>query len=225
MKTKLFLLILSLFLISGATAQVKMNRTSEEPASMAKSKSFINRHGLAMAVKYGAKVGVNLSNMNSNMTFDPEFSMGTGFQVGGFVNLHWGQRTASSLPGTGLWGVQPEVLFSSQKVKSVGGDITMNYIKVPVMLKVYPLSALSFEVGPEFSYLLSVSPSSVKVDGATVAVGDCKGFDFGLGVGAAYELEFGLVIGARYSFGTKDLGENLKWKNNSNIQITAGWLF
>lgn len=57
------------------------------------------------------------------MTFDPAFSMGTGFQIGALVNFHWGQRTASSLPGTGLWGLQPELLFSNQVIKSDGGDV------------------------------------------------------------------------------------------------------
>ena len=101
----------------------------------------------------------------------------------------------------------------------------MNYIKVPVMLKVYPLSALSIEIGPEFSYLISSSPETVDLDDATVKVGDCKGFNFGAGVGAAYEFDFGLMIGARYSMNFTDLGKNLMWKNNSNIQISAGWLF
>ena len=163
--------------------------------------------------------------MSNDMTFDPAFSMGTGFQIGALVNFHWGQRTSSSLPGTGLWGLQPELLFSNQVIKSDGGDVKLNYIKIPLMLKVYPLARLSVEVGPEFSYLISSSPESMKVDGATIKVGDCKGFNFGAGVGAAYEFNFGLMVGARYSMGFTDLGKNLKWKNNSNIQITAGWLF
>ena len=117
------------------------------------------------------------------------------------------------------------LLFSNQVIKSDGGDVKLNYIKVPVMLKVYPLARLSVEVGPEFSYLISSSPKSMEVDGATVKVGDCKGFNFGAGVGAAYEFNFGLMVGARYSMGFTDLGKTLKWKNNSNIQITAGWFF
>ena len=208
---------------TSALAQVKVDRgTGSKGTETVSSK---NRHGSALSIKYGVKAGVNLSNMSNDMTFDPGFSMGTGFQVGALVNLHWGQRTESSLPGTGLWGLQPEILFSNQVIKSDGGDVKLNYIKVPVMLKVYPLSRLSVEVGPEFSYLISASPESLNVDGATVKVEDCKGFNFGAGIGAAYEFNFGLMVGARYSMGFSDLGKNLKWKNNSNIQISAGWLF
>lgn len=224
MKKKLiFALGLFLALSTSALAQVKVDRGTGSKGT--ESVSSKNRHGSALSIKYGVKAGVNLSNMSNDMTFDPGFSMGTGFQVGALVNLHWGQRTESSLPGTGLWGLQPEILFSNQVIKSDGGDVKLNYIKVPVMLKVYPLSRLSVEVGPEFSYLISASPESLNVDGATVKVEDCKGFNLGAGIGAAYEFNFGLMVGARYSMGFSDLGKNLKWKNNSNIQISASWLF
>lgn len=225
MKKKLiFALGLFLALSTSALAQVKVDRGTDSKGTET-VKSSKNRHGSALSIKYGVKAGVNLSNMSNDMTFDPGFSMGTGFQVGALVNFHWGQRTESSLPGTGLWGLQPEFLFSNQVVKSDGGNVKLNYIKVPVMLKVYPLSRLSVEVGPEFSYLISSSPKSLKVDEATVKIEDCKGFNFGAGIGAAYEFNFGLMVGARYSMGFSDLGKNLKWKNNSNVQITVGWLF
>lgn len=225
MKKKLILALgLFLTLSTSVVAQVKVDRGTVSKSTET-VKSSKNRHGSALSIKYGVKAGVNLSYMSNDMTFDPGFSMGTGFQIGALVNFHWGQRTESSLPGTGLWGLQPEILFSNQVVKSDGGDIKLNYIKVPVMLKVYPLSRLSIEVGPEFSYLVSSSPESLNVDEATVKVGDCKGFNLGAGVGVAYDFNFGLLVGVRYSMGFTDLGKNLKWKNNSNIQITAGWLF
>lgn len=222
---KIFIVAICLVLSLGsAVAQVKVDRGYGQSIETAGKKSA-TRHGATLAIKYGVKAGVNLSNMSNDMTFDPAFSMGAGFQIGALVNFHWGQRTASSLPGTGLWGLQPELLFSNQVIKSGGGNVKLNYIKVPVMLKVYPLARLSVEVGPEFSYLVASSPEYVKFDGAVVKVGDCNGLDIGLGVGLAYELNCGLMFGARYSTGFVDLGENLKWKNSNNIQITAGWLF
>lgn len=226
MRKKLFILAVSAFLaLSNVMAQVKIDRGYGNPKTETDGRLVTKRHGSALAIKYGVKAGVNLSNISNDMTFDPGFSMGTGFQIGALMNFHWGQRTASSLPGTGLWGLQPEVLYSYQAIKSDGGDIKLNYIKIPVMLKVYPLSALSIEVGPEFSYLLSSSPDFLKLSDANVKVGDCKGFNWGIGVGAAYEFDFGFMVGARYSIGLTDLGENLKWNNNNNIQVTVGWLF
>lgn len=223
MKKRIACLAIGVFLaLNGGMAQVKVDRGYGKHS---KGTVSMQKHGSALAIKYGLKVGVNFSNMSNDMSFDPGFSMGTGFRAGALVNFHWGQRTASSLPGTGLWGLQPEVVYTNQVVKSDGGEIKLNYLQVPIMLKVYPTTSLSFEVGPELSYLLSTSPSSLQVGGADVKMGDCKGLVMGAGVGASYEFSFGLLLGARYSLGFTDLGKNLKWKNNSNVQVTAGWLF
>lgn len=226
MTKKIFLMSLALVLSLGIFAQVRVNRDygTENNGSRNESRSE-KKHESTLAIKYGVKAGLNMSTMSNDMAFDPGFSMGMGFRVGGLVNLHWGKRTANSLNGTGLWGLQPEIIFSNQVVKSDGGDVKMNYIQVPIMLKIYPISALSFEVGPEFSYLLSTSPDTMATDGAELNVGDCKGLTMGAGVGVAYELDFGLTIGARYSLGFTEMAKNLKWKNSGNIQVTVGWLF
>ena len=96
--------------VSSVFAQVKIDRGYGNSQTEKTGKTTLKRNSV-LVIKYGVKAGVTLSNMSNNMTFDPEFSMGTGFQAGALINLHWGQRTASSLPGTGLWGLQPEILF------------------------------------------------------------------------------------------------------------------
>lgn len=226
MTNKIFLLSLALVLSLGAFSQVRVNRDYGTENNSSRNESLSGKkQESTLAIKYGVKAGLNMSTMSNDMSFDPGFSMGMGFRVGALVNLHWGKRTANSLNGTGLWGLQPEIIFSNQVVKSDAGNIKMNYIQVPIMLKVYPTSALSIEVGPEFSYLLSTSPDTMAADGAEINVGDCKGFNMGAGIGAAYELDFGLAIGARYSLGFTDMAKNLKWKNSGNIQVTVGWMF
>lgn len=225
MTKKIFLLSLALVLSLGVFSQVRVNRDYGTENTSRNESRFEKKHESTLAIKYGVKAGLNMSTMSNDMSFDPNFSMGMGFRVGALVNLHWGKRTANSLNGTGLWGVQPEIVYSNQVVKSDGGDIKMNYIQVPIMLKVYPTSALSFEVGPEFSYLLSTSPDTMAADGVEFTIGDCKGLTMGASVGVAYELDFGLAIGVRYSLGFTDLAKNLKLKNSNNIQVTVGWLF
>ena len=220
----IIIIVLLAICASGVKAQVKVDRgyiNGEQRTERVKTQ----RRGSQLAIKYGVKAGVNLSTMSNSMEFDPGFGMGAGFRIGAVANFHWGQRTANSLPGTGWFGLQPEVMYSYQSVKSDGGNINMSYLQVHVMLKIYPLAALSVEVGPEFNYLISTSPKEMSVDGATVNVGDCKGFNMGVGVGAAYEFKMGLMVGARYSLGFTDMAKNLKWKNNGNVQVTLGWLF
>ena len=224
MQKKFLLAVIGLLLAFGLDAQVKVDRGYGNDGKRTEREDR-TRKGSQLAIRYGVKAGLNLSTMSNDMEFDPGFGMGTGFRIGAVANFHWGQRTATSLPGTGWFGLQPEVMYSYQSVKTDDGNINMSYIQVPVMLKVYPLSALSIEFGPEFNYLISTSPKEMTVDGATVKVGDCKGFNMGVGIGAAYELKMGLMFGARYSLGFTDMAKNLKWKNNGNIQVTVGWLF
>lgn len=206
----------------SAMAQVTVNRGNYS-SQQQKETSFSDK-GSGFLMKYGVKAGLNMTSMSNDMAFDPGFGMGVGFRVGGFLNMRWGYRTENSLKGTGLWGFQPELMYSNQAVKTDAGDIKMNYIAVPLLLKVYPTTALSIEVGPEFSYLISTSPSTMAVDGAEIKVGDCKGMNVGLAAGLAYDFEMGLTVGARYTYGFTDMAKNLKWKN-SNIQITVGWMF
>lgn len=206
----------------SAMAQVTVNRGNFS-SQQQKETSFSDK-GSGFLMKYGVKAGLNLTSMSNDMAFDPGFGMGVGFRVGGFLNMRWGYRTENSSKGTGLWGFQPELMYSNQAVKTDAGDVKMNYIAVPLLLKVYPTTALSIEVGPELSYLISTSPSTMAVDGAEIKVGDCKGMNVGLAAGLAYDFEMGLTVGARYTYGFTDMAKNLKWKN-SNIQVTVGWMF
>ena len=206
----------------SAMAQVTVNRGNYS-SQQQKETSFSDK-GSGFLMKYGVKAGLNMTSMSNDMAFDPGFGMGVGFRVGGFLNMRWGYRTENSSKGTGLWGFQPELMYSNQAVKTDVGNIRMNYIAVPLLLKVYPTTALSIEVGPELSYLISTSPSTMAVDGAEIKVGDCKGMNVGLAAGLAYDFKMGLTVGARYTYGFTDMAKNLKWKN-SNIQITVGWMF
>ena len=80
---KILIFAIGLFLSMGTVvAQVKVNRGYGNPSSEAARKSSTKSHGAALAVKYGVKAGVNFSNMSNDMTFDPSFSIGTGFHVG-----------------------------------------------------------------------------------------------------------------------------------------------
>ena len=206
----------------SAMAQVTVNRGNYS-SQQQKETSFSDK-GSGFLMKYGVKAGLNMTSMSNDMAFDPGFGMGIGFRVGGFLNMRWGYRTENSSKGTGLLGFQPELMYSNQAVKTDAGDIKMNFIAVPLLLKVYPTTALSIEVGPEFSYLISTSPSTMAVDRAEVKVGDCKGMNIGATAGLAYDFEMGLTVGARYTYGFTDMAKNLKWKN-SNIQVTVGWMF
>lgn len=209
--------------VQMANAQVNVQR-DYVPDNGKPTKEKVE-HENTFVYKFGVKAGINLSNLSNNLEgIEPGFSMGTGFRVGGLVNLRWGQRTENSLPGTGWFGLQPEILFSSMQVKNDAENIKFQTIQLPIMVKVYPTAQFSIEAGPEFTYIMSTSPDELSFDGTQIKTGDIKGLNIGVGAGLAYDFDMGLTIGARYSYGFNKLANNLDWKN-SNIQITVGWLF
>lgn len=207
----------------SSMAQVTVN-LGDYSSNQQKRTSFTEGNSPAFVMKYGVKAGLNMSSMGNDMAFDPGFGMGVGFRLGGFLNMRWGQRTENSSPGTGLWGFQPELMYSYQSVNSDAGHVNMNYVSLPLLLKIYPTAAFSIEVGPELSCLIATSPSTMAVDGVEIKVGDCKGLKAGASAGLAYDFEMGLTVGARYTYGLTGMAKNLKWKN-SNIQVTVGWMF
>ena len=219
---KIILVCIVVLTTMSAMAQVTVNR-GNYGTQQQKETSFSDK-GSGFLMKYGVKAGLNMTAMSNDMSFDPEFSMGAGFRVGALLNMRWGYRTENSMHGTGVWGFQPEIMYSYQNVKSEAGNITMNFISLPLLLKIYPTTSLSFEVGPDFSYMFFVSPDEMTVDHTVVKVGQCEGLNIGIAGGITYDFEVGFTIGARYTYGFNNMAKNLKWKS-SNVQLTLGWLF
>jgi len=180
----------------------------------------------SFTLKFGLKAGVNLANI-SNGTADIDFSpkMKTDFHAGVVANFHFGYRNEGSPAGTGIFGLQPELLYSRQGFTFDGNAYNFDYLALPVMLKFYVTRDVNIEAGPFFSYLLGVSPNTSVIDGAQIALSDLKGgLDAGFGVGAGFEMKSGLTVGVRYLLGLSNMAENLAWKNNA-IALSVGWLF
>lgn len=180
--------------------------------------------GNSTVVKYMIKAGANLTTVSSSID-GMDFSMAPGFQVGAAVNLRWGYRSEFSRPGTGIIGFQPELLFSNQSVSlSDGEKLTMNRLALPLMLRLYPVSSVYMEVGPEVSYLFSTTPDFVTVGSKIYGVGECSGLATDVALGAGWESKFGLAVGIRYGLGVTSMAKNLPWKTH-NVSMTIGWMF
>jgi hypothetical protein len=103
-------------------------------------------------VAFGLKVGTNYSNV-----YDSE---GEDFEANGKFGLAGGAFLSIPL-GTYL-GIQPEVLFSQKGFKGSGTMFgssyeftrTTNYLDVPLLIAVKPISAITIVAGPQFSFLL-----------------------------------------------------------------------
>ena len=188
----------------------------------------------AMAqVQFGGKVGFDMTNfLGSNV----DHGMKPGYQVGLMMEYKFSPRFA----------IAPEVVFAAQggKTKALAFDIkdyhvdvsstdvkyNANYINVPVMLKYYATPNFSVDFGPQVGFNVYHKITAKKTNESIDIKDSTKPVDFGLGLGATYNLTDNAFVQARYTMGLtkvfKDeevIGENNA--KNGNVQIAFGMKF
>jgi len=178
-------------------------------------------------VMFGVKGGVNFTNMTSDGFQDKDSR--TGFHLGLLAEIPVGDR----------FSVQPEVLYSTQGIKtatsmflgnSVTRDYQLDYIQVPVLAKIYLIEGLSVEVGPSFNFL--VNEEVKRTSGTTSSTSDSdygSSFEFGGALGASYKFRGGFFTSARYTQGFTDAFDSDNWDgdavNNNGFQLGVGLMF
>lgn len=103
-------------------------------------------------VTVGLKVGTNYSNVYDSKGEDFEADAKFGLAAGAFVSIPFGRYL----------GIQPEVLFSQKGFKGTGTmfgssyDLirTTNYIDIPLLVALKPISSITLLAGPQFSFLM-----------------------------------------------------------------------
>jgi len=163
----------------------------------------------AQGIGLGIRGGVNFANQSIT---DINTNSRTGFHAGAYVILAFSEK----------WGIQPELLYSSQgsELPDLDELNKFNYLSIPVLLRWKPVSLLSIEAGPQFSSLLKAEDDS----GQSIKE-QFKSSDFGLVVGATLHLPLGLNAGVRYVWGftdVADLQDDTEVKNTV-VQVYAGW--
>lgn len=200
MKTKLLIVIL--FLLGGLHSYAQ------------EQKAYISM---------GVVGGFDMSSISTSDPVTADMSMRPGFNVGIAANIRFCKRNQISSAKTGLLAIQPEIRYATMGAKTKDSGISLGYLMVPVMLKVYPTKSFYLEAGPEFSMHISNSPSHFATESYQINMSDLQANDIMLGVGLGFSLR-GFTIGARYNYGFSDLASNLPWKN-SLIQLNIGYLF
>ena len=169
----------------------------------------------------GIKGGVNLTSLNVNSSVAANYEARAGFHGGGFVLLKLLK-----------FGIQPEILFSRQGsrlgVNGLSLEQNIDYINVPVMLKLYTVAGINLQMGPQFGFLYDAYGSVV--DKATqqpipAAKDLYKKSDLSLALGAGWDLPFGLMVEARYNLGLGVIQDNpdLDATKNQVFQVSVGY--
>ena len=174
-----------------------------------------NRKNKAIA---GIKGGYNVS----SVSFDgnSETAKLHGFHIGVYGESYIGE----------YFSVQPEILYSQQGYKIIDGNATytqkLDYINIPLMLKMYPAKSFFLEAGPQIGFSISHKET---FDSGFVLYDTSKefepsNFDWGVNLGAGFKSDGGLSLGVRYHIGQSDIYDQDKPKNRV-WQIYLGFEF
>ncbi|MCB2378902.1 PorT family protein [Hymenobacter sp. BT635] len=205
----------------------------------------------AQGIRLGLRAGANYSNLAGDVKNESTYNNKIGFLGGVMLN--------APLVGDGFLSVQPEILFSQKGFENkpteyknlLGttqkreGQVNYNYLDVPVLFKVNA-SGLVFELGPQYSYLLSIkdetrvtTTSGLTGNTSSSTTHNQKNLDqlnrneLGYVAGLGYQAENGLSLNLRYTGAFSDFVKSdndtyfdgdLKNARNSALQVSLGYL-
>lgn len=161
--------------------------------------SYTYSQGLSYGIKAGYNYSTiraeNLSNINGQ----------NGFHAGVFANL-------SAI----LIQVQPELLFSQRGYAiENGSDLRMNYIELPVLLKVKVFPFVTVDAGPQYSYLINTKETNDQIN--LPAMPSFEKSDLSAVIGTSVNV-WKVGASVRYIHGFKEL-ESLNKSKNSMFQL------
>lgn len=173
----------------------------------------------AQGVGIGLKGGLNFANQDI-ATVPQDISARTGFHVGAYAHINI----------IGGFGIQPEVLYSSQGSEwvdnaGVGFDIEnkFQYLNIPLLLR-FNIAMFNLHLGPQFGILTTAKSD---VNGVTTDIKDqFKSGDFSVAAGVGVNLPFNLNATVRYVAGLSDIGDEpdtIGEVKNATLQISLGY--
>ncbi len=153
----------------------------------------------------GLKGGLNFASLNGVTSPSAAFSNSTGYHAGAYFLFKFTKI-----------GIQPEIIFSKQghsfKTGTTNYTDNIDYINIPVMLKLYLAGGFNLQAGPQFGFVSKATGNVINTATGTITSGqDIKSFlqttDVSVGVGLGWDLPFGLNLGARYNIGVADINK------------------
>lgn len=166
-------------------------------------------YGFSQAkVEIGLKAGANFSNTDVS-----------GIDNDAITSFHGGAYGMIKLANI---AIQPEILYSSQGAELSGiGDLDLNYINIPVLVKYYLPLGFNVYAGPQFGILTSAEEGGQDVSDFY------SGSDVSGAVGAGLDLPFGLNVTGRYIFGISNISDNPNpirdEARNNMLQVSVGY--
>ncbi|GHC59117.1 porin family protein [Ulvibacter litoralis] len=165
--------------------------------------------------EFGAKAGLNFSKYSGSL-YLAKYQFKMGFYAGGFAAININEKfkihteLLFALQGSNFLIKEVTIRESPYEIAKVGDfktKITETTISVPLVAQYYLADGIYFETGPQMGLILKQKEKVIKSptdDPEFNATMDFENntFDFGLVVGAGYELNEELTLNLRYYFST-----------------------
>jgi len=167
-------------------------------------------------LQFGPQVGLNLATLDGQINRSASFK--PGLLLGAFVRWRPSERIA----------IQPELVYSQQgtanKATYLGHEavskIRLNYLNIPLLVKVYLGNVVNLQVGPQVGFLLSgrregqygyyTSSGGEGYLTEDVSVSDSYKADFALCGGLGIDLPNGLLASVRIKYGMTNIDGDTK---------------
>ncbi|MDT0678109.1 porin family protein [Autumnicola musiva] len=164
---------------------------------------------------FSVKAGINFTGFHTgSSTYTGEFGVNAGilyeYRLSSFISL------------------QPEMVFSQKggEYKTPGNEwyvyatSKLNYIDIPLMVKIKILENINFQVGPQIGLLLS---GKTEYEGKEIGT-ETNFLDFAVNGGFGFDVFQKFFIQTRYSYGLSELFKDKNYKN-SVISLSVGYKF
>lgn len=162
---------------------------------------------------FGIRGGVNFFNFGGGDIADDDYSQRTGFHAGLYNSFYLGSAVA----------IEPGVYFAVKGTKNddfANSRAVLNYIDIPVLLRLHLTEGLNVFGGPQASFLTS-SKFEGDLFGSTVSfdTDSVQETDFGMVIGLGYNLPKGLNVQGSYNYGLSPV-----FKNSNNDVFNRGFM-
>jgi len=171
---------------------------------------FLTAIASSAQAQFGLRAGYSSGNFS-----DTNFSARSGFHAGLYYTL-----------GPEFIQVEPGLQFAQKgyKGEAPGGvsiDEQLNYLDIPVLVRVNFIPMLNVFAGPQASFLLSRNYQLGQVSSNSLEV--LAGYDLAGVVGAQLKLPMGLNVQASYDIGLKSLNYFNTDVKNRVFKISLGY--
>jgi opacity protein-like surface antigen len=137
----------------------------------------------------------------------------------------------AEIPVSDIFSIQPEAFYSGQgfdindNPNGIDAQYQVDYIQVPILLKVYIFDGLNIHAGPQFGFKVNeevdFEPTNNVSDFDT---DDVQDFDLQLTTGIEYKFAESFFVQARYTYGFSEMIENVD-VHNSYLSAGIGFMF